>query len=97
LTYVESLSGLNNRSIVSTFIVHFGIPNAFEIPECTIKFDTLALFFGRPDDDSTEAETCRFKNILYNKMLCLTRFYTLYELDKHFEMTNVKKKCFVQN
>jgi hypothetical protein len=36
------------------FILHSGIPNAFEIPECIINFDSLDLFFGRPDEDSTE-------------------------------------------
>jgi len=29
---------------------------AFGIPECTINFDTLDLFFGRPDDDSIESK-----------------------------------------
>jgi len=52
----ESSSGLpKKRSNVSKFIVHSGIPNAFGIPECTINFDTLDLFFGRPDDDSVES------------------------------------------
>jgi len=42
---IESLSGLpKNRSNVSKFIVHSGIP------ERTINFDTLDLFFGRPDN-----------------------------------------------
>jgi hypothetical protein len=29
-------------------------PIAFGIPECTINFDTLDLFFGRPDDHSIQ-------------------------------------------
>ena len=45
------LSGLpKNRSNVSKFIVRSGIP------ECTINFDTLDLFFGRPDNDSIESK-----------------------------------------
>jgi len=36
--------------------MHSRIPNAFGIPECTINFDTLDLFFGRPDDDSVESK-----------------------------------------
>jgi hypothetical protein len=40
---IESSSGL-----VSTFIVHSGIP------ECTVDVDTLDLFSRRPDDDSLE-------------------------------------------
>ena len=35
-------------------------------------------------------ETCCHKNILCNKLLCLTGIFTLYELDKHIGMTNVK-------
>ena len=47
----ESSSGLpKNRSNVSKCIVHSGIP------ECTINFDTLDLFFGRPQDDSIESK-----------------------------------------
>jgi len=50
---IESLSGLlKNRSTVSNFVVHSGIPNAFGIPERATNFDTLYLFFRRPDDDS---------------------------------------------
>jgi len=46
---IETSSGLpKNRSNVSTFEVHSGIP------ECTIDFDTLDLFSRRPDDDSIE-------------------------------------------
>jgi hypothetical protein len=33
---------------------------------------------------------CCHKNILFNKLLCLTEIYTLYELDIHTGMTNVK-------
>ena len=48
---IESSSGLlKDRSKASKFIVHFGIP------ECTINFDTLDQFFGRPDDDSIESK-----------------------------------------
>jgi len=36
--------------------MHSGIPNTFGIPECPINFDTLDLFFRRPDDDSVESE-----------------------------------------
>jgi hypothetical protein len=44
---VQSSSGLpKNRYNVSKFIVHSGISNTFGIPECTINFDTLDLFFG---------------------------------------------------
>jgi len=58
----ESSSGLpKNRSNVSKFIVHSGIPKAFGIPECTINFDTLDLFFGRPDDDSVESKHVAIK------------------------------------
>jgi len=54
---IESSSGLlKNRSDVSKFIVHSGIPNVFGIPECTINFDTSDLFFRRPDDDSIESK-----------------------------------------
>ena len=50
---IESSSGLpKNRCNISKFILHSEIQNAFGIPECTINFDTLHLFFGRPDDDS---------------------------------------------
>jgi len=35
-------------------------------------------------------ETCCHKNILHNKLLCVTEIYTLYELDKHIGTTNVK-------
>jgi hypothetical protein len=35
----------------------------------------------RPDDDS-RVEICCHKNILCNKLLCLTEIYILYELDK---------------
>jgi hypothetical protein len=37
-----------NRSSVLKFIVHSGIP------ECTINFDALDMFFRRPDGDSIE-------------------------------------------
>jgi len=40
-------------------------------------------------------ETCCHKNILCNKLLCLIEIYTLYELDKHIGMTNVKMICEV--
>jgi len=81
---IESSSGLpKNRSNVSKFIVHSGIP------ECTIHFDTLDLFFGRPDDDSVEWKHVAIRTILYNKLLCLTEIYILYELDKHIGMTNI--------
>jgi hypothetical protein len=56
---IESTSNLpKNRSNVSKFIVHSAIPNpeAFGIPECTINFYILDLFFGRPDDDSIESK-----------------------------------------
>jgi len=37
-----------------------GLPkNRFKclgIPECTINFDTMDLFFGRPDDNSIESK-----------------------------------------
>ena len=47
----ELSSGLpKNRSKVSNFMVPSGIP------EWTIKFDTLDLFFGRPDDNSVESK-----------------------------------------
>jgi len=36
--------------------MHYRIPNAFGIPECVINFATLDLFFGRPDEDSTESK-----------------------------------------
>ena len=53
----KSSSGLlKNRSNVSKFVVHSGIPKAFGIPECTINFDTLDLSFRRPDDDSVESK-----------------------------------------
>jgi len=46
---IESSSDfVENRSNVSTFIVHSGIP------ECTINVDTLDVFSRRPDDDSLE-------------------------------------------
>jgi hypothetical protein len=52
---IESSSDLlKNRSNVSKFVVHSGIPNMFGIPKCTTNFDTLDLFFRRPDDDSIE-------------------------------------------
>jgi len=48
---IESSSSFpKNRSNVSKFIVHSGIP------KCTINFDTLDLFFGRPDDYSIESK-----------------------------------------
>jgi len=46
--------------------------------------------FERPDDDSIKVETYRLRNVLCTKLLCLTEIYTLYELGKHFGMTNVK-------
>jgi len=54
----ESSSDLpKNRSNVSTFIVHSGISNAYSgIPECTMNFNTLDLFFGRPDDGAIESK-----------------------------------------
>jgi hypothetical protein len=44
---IDSSSGLSkNRSNVSKF----------GIPECTTNFDTMDLFFGRPDDGSIESK-----------------------------------------
>jgi hypothetical protein len=43
----------------------------------------------------SRVETYCHKNNLCNKLLCLTKMYTLYELDKHIGMINVKlKKIF---
>ena len=54
---IESSSGLlKNRYNVSKFVARSGIPNAFGIPECTTKFDTVDLFFRRPDNDSIESK-----------------------------------------
>ena len=58
---IEPSSGLpKNRSNVSTFIVHYGILEStivqYGIPECTINFDTLDLFFERPVNDSIESK-----------------------------------------
>ena len=54
---IESSSGfLKNRFNVSKFVAHSGIPNMFGIPECTKNFDTLDLFFRRPNDDSKESK-----------------------------------------
>jgi hypothetical protein len=36
------------------------------------------------------------KNVLCNKLLCLTEIYTLYDLDKHIGMTNVKLKVITK-
>jgi hypothetical protein len=34
-----------------------GLPkNRSNVSKCTINFDTLDLFFGRPDDDSVESK-----------------------------------------
>ena len=52
----------------------------------------MDLFFGRPDDDSTESKHVPIRIFCCNKLLCLTEIYTLYELDKHIGMTNVKWK-----
>jgi hypothetical protein len=52
----SSSSGLlKNRSNVSKFIVHSGIPSVW-IPECTTNFDILDLFFRRSDDDSIQSK-----------------------------------------
>jgi len=62
---IESSSGLLEKiSNVSTFIVHSGIPEAYNrccsqykstrVPKCTINVDKLDLFSGRPDDESVE-------------------------------------------
>jgi len=63
----ESSSGLSkNRSNVSKFMVHSGIP------ECTINFDTLDLFFDRPDDDSVESKHVTIKIFcIINCCVCL--------------------------
>jgi hypothetical protein len=37
------------------------LPIVFGIPECTINFDTLDLFFGRPDNDSIESKHVAIK------------------------------------
>jgi hypothetical protein len=43
----------------------------------------------RPDNDSIESKHVAMSIVLCNK-LSLTGIYTLYELDKHIGMTNVK-------
>jgi hypothetical protein len=58
---IEPSLGLpKNRSNVSKFIVHYGIPECtivhYGISECTINVDTLDLFFGKPDYDSIESK-----------------------------------------
>jgi hypothetical protein len=50
------------------FIVHSGVPSAFGIPECTINFYTLDLFFRRPDDDSVESKHVAIRILLCNKL-----------------------------
>ena len=69
----------------------------FGIPECIINFDTLDLFFGRPDDDSVELKHVAVRIFCCDKLLCLTEIYTLYELDKHIGMINVKKDLHLVN
>jgi hypothetical protein len=67
---------------------------AFGIPECTINVDTLYVLW-KAWWWLNRVETCCHKNILCNKLLCLTEIYTLYELDKHIGMTNVKFEYLV--
>jgi hypothetical protein len=65
----ESSSGLpKNRSNVS-----------IGIPECTIKFWYIGSVLWKAWWWLSRVETCCHKNILSNKLLCLTEIYTLYE------------------
>jgi len=50
---------------------------AFGIPECTTNFDTLDLFFRRPEDDSIELKHAAIR--IFCVINCLTEIYTLYE------------------
>jgi hypothetical protein len=59
------------------------------IPEYIINFETLDLFFGRPDDDSIDSKHVAIRIICVINC-CLTENCTLYELDKHIGITNVK-------
>jgi hypothetical protein len=85
---IESSSSLpKNISNVSIFIVHSGIPNAMHY-----KYRYIGSVLWKAWWWLSRVETCCYKNILCNKLLCLAVIYTLYELDKHIGMTNVKKK-----
>jgi hypothetical protein len=54
------------------------------------NFDTLDLFFGRPDDNSIQLKHVAIRIFCVINCCVLTEIYTLYELDKHIEMNNVK-------
>jgi len=91
---IESLSGLaKNRSNVSKFTVHSGIPNACVWdPRMHYKFWYIGSVSWKAWWWLNRVETCCHRNILCKKLLCSTEIYTLYKLDKHAGMTNVKFK-----
>ena len=63
----------------------------FGIPKCTLIYDIPWITsFEWPNDDSLESKHVAVSIILYNKLLCLTETYILYEFDKHIGMTTVK-------
>jgi hypothetical protein len=51
------------------------------IPECTINFDTLDLFFIRPDNDSVESKHVAIRICCVINCVVF-EIYTLYELNK---------------
>jgi hypothetical protein len=52
---------------------------AFGNPECTIKFWNIGYVLWKAWWWFNRVETCCHKNVLCNKLLCLTEIYNLYE------------------
>jgi len=100
---IESSSGFpKNRSNVSKFIVHSGIPNAYSVRDprmhlqCWYNESVLWNAWWL-----NTVETCCHKNILCNKWLCLTEIYTLYESRSSYPSTyhalsKLHKPCTVK-
>ena len=69
-----------NRSKVIVFNVHFGIPNAFGIPKCTVNIDKLESVSWRAWRWLKRVETCRPKIVFYVTKCCvLTDILYIYE------------------
>jgi hypothetical protein len=98
---IDSSSGLvENRSNVSTFIVHSGIPKAYNRRYSQYNWDPRmhyeSCYIGSVLLKAwwwiNTVETCCLKCNYIIKLLCLTVFCISYEFEKHNGMTNFKLK-----
>jgi len=93
-SYIISSGLPKNKSNVSKFIVH---SVRFWDPRMHYKFWYIGSVLWKAWWRLNRVETCCHKNILYNKLLCSTEICTLYELDKHIRMTNVKLNVVISS